>query len=195
MSAYRFAGRTVCARLAPVGVGVLVIVSLVALLFLLFGCSLIAAVLITAAAVPLLGAVLVTSPHSLTLCRRLLRAAPTPSAEQLDALVHALAFASPEYVPIQPPTQLRRLTDEQLCQGWRASYLVLRTQPPGAEMIETVEERQRYLDELERRNPGGLTAWLASGARAAGNPLPYLVRDRGRDAAIDWDGLTRGQDR
>jgi hypothetical protein len=195
MSAYRFMSRTVYACLAPVGVGMLYIVSLATLLFLFFGCSFIAAVLITAAAVPLLGAVLVTSPHSLALCRRLLRAAPTPSAEQLDALVHALACASPEYVPFQPLTQLRRLTDEQLCQGWRASYLALRTQPPGAEMIETVEERQRYLDELERRNPGGLTAWLASGAGAAGNPLPYLVQNPGGAAAIDWDELTRGQDR
>ena len=37
-----------------------------------------------------------------------------------------------------------------------------------------VEERGGYLDELERRNPAAFAAWLASGATAAGNPLPYL---------------------
>jgi len=56
--------------------------------------------------------------------------------------------------------------------------------------LATVQERQRYLDELERRNAVGLAAWLASGARVASNPLPYFVRDRTNREAINWDDLT-----
>lgn len=182
MSAYRVMWTTVCTGLALVGAGVLLV--------LLCGFS-----VLTAVAIPLLGVVLVTCPHTVTRFRRLLGAARTPSAGQLDALAHAFAYASPVYVPVQPLTELARLTDEQLCQEWRASYLVLQERTSAAEIIETVEERQRYLDELERRDPGGLTAWLASGARAGGNPLPYLAENRSGRPAIDWDELTRGQDR
>jgi hypothetical protein len=61
-------------------------------------------------------------------------------------------------------------------------------------MMDAVAVRQRFLDEFERRNSSGLAAWLASGARAAGNPLPYLTESRVNTPAIDWDELTRGQD-
>jgi hypothetical protein len=87
------------------------------------------------------------------------------------------------------------LTDEELCRGWRASYKVLQHQPSAAQMAAAVAERQTYLDELERRNPRGFAAWLASGARAPGNPLPYLTRGWAEQPAINWDELTRGQDR
>jgi hypothetical protein len=97
--------------------------------------------------------------------------------------------------PVQPLSELYRLTDGQLCQRWRASYLALQVGPSTASVLEIVEQRQRYLDEFQRRNARGLTAWLASGARAAGTPLPYLVGDRADRHAINWDELTRGQDR
>ena len=51
------------------------------------------------------------------------------------------------------------------------------------------QERQRYLDELERRNATGFTAWLASGARVASNPLPYLVETRNERPVINWEEL------
>lgn len=41
--------------------------------------------------------------------------------------------------------------------------------------LRVVQQRQLYLDELERRNPAGLAAWLASGARAAGDPTRFIV--------------------
>jgi hypothetical protein len=56
--------------------------------------------------------------------------------------------------------------------------------------LATVEERQRYLDEFERRNSTGLTAWLASGARVASNPLPYLAKSYAERPVINWDDLT-----
>jgi hypothetical protein len=57
-------------------------------------------------------------------------------------------------------------------------------------ILATVQERQKYLDELERRNAAGLAAWFASGARVASNPLPYFAQDRANRATINWDELT-----
>jgi hypothetical protein len=110
-------------------------------------------------------------------------------------LARALAYTSPEYVPFLPPSELGELTDEQLCQAWRASsYMSLQQQSSTSPTIATVAERQKYLDEFEQRNPSGFVAWLASGARAPGNPLPYLVGTRYDNPTINWDELTRGPD-
>jgi len=45
---------------------------------------------------------------------------------------------------------------------------------PSFKAFAVVQLRQRYLDELQRRCPQGVARWLASGARAAGNPMTYL---------------------
>lgn len=66
------------------------------------------------------------------------------------------------------------LDDAALCQAWRRSFLLLQTSRVDR-VVRVVELRQQYLDELERRHPAGISRWLASGARAAGNPLPFLV--------------------
>jgi hypothetical protein len=50
----------------------------------------------------------------------------------------------------------------------------------AGERLAVVEQRQRYLDELYRRSPDGLAAWFASGARASGDPLPYVDESRRR---------------
>ena len=137
---------------------------------------------------------LATSPYAVSAYGRWLRSVPTPLVAQLDAMARALGDGSPEYLMFQPFLGEEALTDEELCQSWRASYTVLQHQPSAARMAATVAGRQTYLDELERRNPGGFAAWLASGARAPGNPLPYLTRWRADQPAINWDELTRGQD-
>jgi hypothetical protein len=41
------------------------------------------------------------------------------------------------------------------------------------------QERRSYLDELERRHPRAIEAWLAGPATADGDPLPYLRRGFG----------------
>jgi hypothetical protein len=76
---------------------------------------------------------------------------------------------------------LRDLDDEALCLAWRRSFVHLQRAMSPSSRLCHVQHRQRILDELERRSPDGLAAWLASGCRAAGNPLPYLVRCRSRD--------------
>lgn len=146
-------------------------------------------------AVPLVLVVTSSSPPAVNLYRRWVCPTPPRPPERLDTPVTTGPRTPPAQPPVPPLSELRRLTDEQLCQGWRASFLALQLRPSAASTLETVRARQRFLDEFERRHPSGLTAWLASGARAAGNPLPYLVDGRADRHAIDWDELTRGQDR
>jgi hypothetical protein len=76
--------------------------------------------------------------------------------------------------------ELRSLDDEALCLAWRRSFRLLEASRSAAERLSVVEQRQQYLDELHRRSPQGLAAWLASGARASGNPLPYVDDARRR---------------
>ncbi len=78
----------------------------------------------------------------------------------------------------EPVPQLGALDDRALCLAWRRSFVQLEAARSAAERLAVVEQRQKYLDELHRRSPDGLAAWLASGARASGNPLPYVDEDR-----------------
>jgi len=68
------------------------------------------------------------------------------------------------------------LDDYELCCAWRKSYAVLERPHSPATHLRLVEQRQLYLDEFERRNPTGLAEWLASGARAAGDPTRFIMR-------------------
>lgn len=75
----------------------------------------------------------------------------------------------------KPAGELSSLGDDALCLAWRRSFLLLEDARSAAERLSVVEQRQKYLDELHQRSPEGIAAWLASGARASGNPLPYLA--------------------
>lgn len=68
------------------------------------------------------------------------------------------------------------LDDDALCQAWRRSYVRLEAYRAADARLDVVKLRQLYLDELVRRHPAEVRLWLASGARAAGNPLPFLER-------------------
>lgn len=72
-----------------------------------------------------------------------------------------------------------RLTTAELCRQWQESYETLRGATTAAARLRIVEARQHYLDELERRDPIGLTAWLGANASAAGDPSRFLARDAG----------------
>jgi hypothetical protein len=116
-----------------------------------------------------------------------------PSAA--DAPETPATVVSPDAGPEMPPVELRDLDDEALCLAWRRSYVQLQQSTSASARIRHVQERQLLLDELERRDPTGLAAWLASGCRAAGNPLPYLARpstsgatDRNGDDVRPEDG-------
>lgn len=72
-------------------------------------------------------------------------------------------------------SSMQSLSDAELCRAWQISFNAL-SDTNGVEVqTRVVELRQAYLDEIDRRHPAGLAAWLNSGARAAGNPACYLA--------------------
>ena len=102
------------------------------------------------------------------------RGTSVPPAPAVVAVVEAPATLSPE--------DLAALDDVALCRAWRQSFAQLRAARGGTGHPVTVgvtvgvivEQRRQYLDELQRRCPDGLADWLASGARASDDPLPFL---------------------
>jgi hypothetical protein len=101
------------------------------------------------------------------------------SSESWDAALRALACASPEYAYYSPVPDPRLLTDEELCQAWCASCEVARTAASPRRLRVVAQERRSYLDELQRRHPLAVEAWLAGPATADGDPMPYLRRGFG----------------
>lgn len=169
-------GGLLAGTLAPAYVGLAVVLSAgVFLMVLLFAAS---------------------SPYAVSAYARWMRGDSTsPAAPKVPPAARAPRFSAsaPGWAPPPRSPELSRLSIEDLCQAWCASYLLLMERSAGTTtnaLIATVQERQSYLDELERRNAAGLAAWLASGARVASNPLPYFGRDRVDRAAINWDDLT-----
>lgn len=73
------------------------------------------------------------------------------------------------------PPDLESLDDAAVCRAWRASFVALQQQMHFETRLRLVSRRQEYLDALERRNPSGFAAWMASGARAAGDPSKYIL--------------------
>jgi hypothetical protein len=67
------------------------------------------------------------------------------------------------------------LSTAELCLAWRRSYVELQTADGEAARHGVVQRREEYLDELEARNRDGFARWLASGARASGDPQRYLA--------------------
>jgi hypothetical protein len=74
---------------------------------------------------------------------------------------------------------LHSLSNAELCLAWRRSYCSLIETSSVPLRAAVVASRQAYLDEIERRDPQGLTSWLAAGARAASGPERYLDDARG----------------
>jgi hypothetical protein len=88
--------------------------------------------------------------------------------------------------PSHPPATLSVLSDEQLCLLWRHTFWKLHDEESVDERMATVALRQACLEELERRDPAALAAWLSSGARASGGPERFLhprTDSDGNDAA------------
>jgi hypothetical protein len=70
------------------------------------------------------------------------------------------------------------VSTSQLCREWHESYLALSQATTSTARLRIVMARQRCLDELERRDPDGLHAWLASTASAGGDPSRFLTDSR-----------------
>ncbi|MEP7089278.1 MAG: hypothetical protein ABI776_04155 [Nocardioidaceae bacterium] len=164
--------------------------ALVAVRRCLFGGAVAVAVSVAASSLgtltlPLLVMAGVTSPWLLVwvlaqLPRRTPPAAATPlSPDPADRPARsAEAAPAPEHVQLSAShwdTFVRSLSDQELCSSWRVSYTFVVSASATVTGVELVNLRQAYLDELERRNPRGVQAWLAHGARAAGDPTRHLA--------------------
>lgn len=107
----------------------------------------------------------------------------TGSAHTPSMTADATAAATTEERPPPgeaPGEDARAMTDQQLCQAWRHSYWSLKDARDPIEKLRLVEQRTRFLDELEARNAAAIGAWLASGARACDGPDKFF-NDDGRD--------------
>lgn len=76
--------------------------------------------------------------------------------------------------PVPPPVQ--GLSDRELCRMWRVTFADLQEASSTEARERIVSIRQACMDELERRNPGAMSAWFASGPRAASSPDRYLAQ-------------------
>jgi hypothetical protein len=79
-----------------------------------------------------------------------------PSATRLDAVLEALAWAAPAYVPVAVGSTLPLLSVEELHRRWRRSEEELATASTTVQRLRVVEERQLLLEELERRDPAAV---------------------------------------
>jgi len=77
--------------------------------------------------------------------------------------------------PVRPVADLSL---DELCTSWRRSYFQLLVSRDATVRRRLVQRRQDYLDEIERRDRPGFLRWLADGARAGGDPGPYLTSRR-----------------
>ena len=74
---------------------------------------------------------------------------------------------------------VRQMSDAELCQAWRRSFVALQRARGLRVRALVVQTRQLLLDEVEARYPAGLQAWLGSGARAAGGPDRFIGPSNG----------------
>jgi len=90
-------------------------------------------------------------------------------------VVVGLGLLSPELVRVlarrvrerrePPPVEHPALGDDELARRWRSTTLAVQsTWRTPAELLLVVQERQRLLDEIDRRDPEGFSRWLTGGA-------------------------------
>lgn len=75
---------------------------------------------------------------------------------------------------------LTSVSTEQLCRAWRYSSATLHRNTTVTERTTAAATRAEYLNELERRDPDGFAAWLATGPRPGGDPARYITKEPAR---------------
>lgn len=94
------------------------------------------------------------------------RAAAPVAAPSLDT--------APDWSPTL--TVPSHLSDEDLCLAWESSGRALRRCRTSGARLTLVRVRQACLDELERRQPDAIRAWVLAAEDAETSPAPYLRR-------------------
>jgi hypothetical protein len=108
------------------------------------------------------------------------KAAGYAAGETFDPGYGAGAVAAPPVDPSFLSASWMRgepesLDDASLCLAWRKTYVALQRVHAPAWKLLVAQRREELLDELERRNASGFEAWLAAGARAAGDPSRFIL--------------------
>lgn len=121
----------------------------------------------------------ITSPCFL---RRVIDARkPAGAAGSLpDKRPRALPALSDEAVGTDPPEIVQEASFEDLLRTWRTTYLPVKLATDAASLDSLSILRRRCLDELERRDPTALNAWLRSGPQASSDPTYGFRRSRHR---------------
>jgi hypothetical protein len=121
-----------------------------------------------------LGALLLAAAVAVAVvAHRVLRGRRTAAASEAPP-DPALPTDSRQRRPALLPDDAATATTSQLCRAWRVSYLILENTRDPVRLAEVAAIRRAYLDELDRRDPGGFRRWLEDGARAAGDPARYI---------------------
>lgn len=96
--------------------------------------------------------------------------APSASGQSLAGYAHRVLALDLE----SALADLGSMTDQELCRSWRRSYVLLDAASSTAGRLTIVQLRAGYLEELERRQPHALQAWLDAGGRAASGPDKFF---------------------
>jgi hypothetical protein len=127
-----------------------------------------------------------TAPVLRSLLRSQLRARWFPERSPTRPVVSTSPAGAPSVIeeprlagaPVSLPENCDNFDDAQLVMAWRRSFVQLQMAAGEADRLAAVNTRQRCLDELYRRHPRGMAAWLAAGARASGDPTRYIDGQR-----------------
>jgi hypothetical protein len=120
----------------------------------------------------LLGATAAVLIHDRRSARTIPRTPPPPPPPPSLPLPGTSAVVPPGGVDV---LSLARWSEQELCQAWQRTYVQLLRHTDAAWTEYLAQTRRTYLDELQRRDPTGFAAWIASGARAASDPMRYLT--------------------
>lgn len=126
-------------------------------------------------------AVLLSSPRVLQLAVRASRRAGLYSPGRKDKSGCAgNRHVSPSSRHERQDTGLPRKTadcsDDEILRAWQQSYAVLQQPLSPTTRMAVVNLRAAYLDELELRNPSGVSSWLASTPQPASDVSKYQSR-------------------
>jgi hypothetical protein len=84
-------------------------------------------------------------------------------------------------LPLREQIEVSTMSDQQLFFLWRHTFWELRDKPDLANRVAVIALRQACLEELERRDPVALSAWLDSGGRASGGPERFWHKQSGKE--------------
>ena len=121
----------------------------------------------------------VTWPDLRPRVRLLLGRDPAPAPPPARRPVRERAAVDPAPAPL-PADDAKTFVvpdvmgDDDLCRAWCSSFVALQRAETDEARLRVVRMRAIYLDELERRDPGALQAWIAAGARASQDPRRFM---------------------